>query len=91
MARKPTPRSGFTLFDVTYEDGSLRSNRRVPNEILAGLEGDAPARAAIEEQDRAIAEKAGTAALRVKSIRRSGDKKRDQGRPARHMATVKER
>jgi hypothetical protein len=91
MVRKPTPRSGFTLFDVTYEDGTLRSNRRVPNEILGGLEGDDPARAVIEEQDRDIAEKAGTIALRVKSIRRSDDKKRDPKRPLRHMAVVKER
>ncbi len=29
MARKPTTRVEFTLFDVVYEDGSQRSNRRV--------------------------------------------------------------
>ena len=90
MARKPTPRVGFTLFDVTYEDGSQRSNRRVPNDILGGLEGDDAARAAIEEQDRVIAEKSGSAAIRVKSIRRSDEKKRDPKRPMRHMATLKD-
>ena len=52
MARKPATRPEFALFDVFYEDGSQRSNRRVPIEILGGLDGDAPARAAIEEQDR---------------------------------------
>jgi hypothetical protein len=90
MARKPTPRTGFVLFDVIYEDGTLRSNRRVPSEILDGIEGDEPARAVIEEQDRAIAEKSGAAAMRVKTIRRSDEKKRDPKRPQRHMSTIKE-
>jgi hypothetical protein len=74
MGRKPATRAEFALFDVFYEDGSRRSNRRVPNELLGGLDGDAPARAAIEEQDRLIAEKSGAPALTVKSIRRSGAK-----------------
>jgi hypothetical protein len=30
----------FAFFNVVYEDDSVRSNRRVPNEILGGLEGD---------------------------------------------------
>ena len=45
MARKPATRIEFTLFDVVYEDGSLRSNRRVPSDVLGGLDGDAAARA----------------------------------------------
>ena len=72
MARKPATRAEFALFDVFYEDGSLRSNRRVPSELLGGIDGDAPARAVIEEQDRLIAKKSGTPALTVKSVRRSG-------------------
>ena len=78
MARKPATRVEFTLFDVVYEDGSQRSNRRVPSDILGGLDGDAPARAFIEEQDRLIAEKSGVPASAVKSIRRSGSKKADE-------------
>ena len=74
MARKPATRVEFVLFDVFYEDGSQRSNRRVPSNILGGLDGDAPARAVIEEQDRLIAEKSGKPAVAVKSIRRSGAK-----------------
>ncbi|HVY52550.1 MAG TPA: hypothetical protein VHA07_13440 [Devosia sp.] len=74
MAKKPTPRSEFVLFDVVYEDGTQRSNRRVPAEILGGLDGDAPARAEIEAQDRAIAEKSGLPPLPIRSIRRSGAK-----------------
>ena len=74
MARKPATRAEFAFFDVVYEDGSQRSNRRVPSELLGGLDGDAPARTAIEQQDRLIAEKSGIPALAVKSIRRSGAK-----------------
>jgi hypothetical protein len=77
MARKPTARTEYTLFDVIYEDGSQRSNRKVPNDILGGLDGDAPARAIIEEQDRLIAERSGVPPLGVKSIHRSGSKKID--------------
>jgi hypothetical protein len=80
VARKPATRAEFTLFDVVYEDGSQRSNRRVPSEILGGLDGDAPARAFIEEQDRLIAEKSGTPALVVKSIHRSGEAARSPRR-----------
>jgi hypothetical protein len=75
MARKPATRVEFTLFDVVYEDGSQRSNRRVPSQVLGGLDGDAPARAIIEEQDRLIAEWSGTPAIAVKSMHRSGSKK----------------
>ena len=74
MARKPATRVEFVLFDVFYEDGSQRSNRRVPSDVLGGLDGDEPARAVIEEQDRLIAERSGTPALAVKSMRRSNGK-----------------
>lgn len=72
MARKPGARAEFVLFDVLYEDGSQRSNRRVPSDILGGLDGDEPARAVIEEQDRAIAEKSGVPPIPIKSLKRSG-------------------
>jgi hypothetical protein len=74
MAKKPTARTEFVSFDVVYEDGSQRSNRRVPADILGGLDGDEPARAAIMEQDRQIAEKSGLPPLAIKSIKRSGKK-----------------
>jgi hypothetical protein len=80
VARKPATRAEFTLFDVVYEDGSQRSNRRVPSEVLGGLDGDTPARAIIEEQDRLIAEKSGTPAIPVKSMHRSGSKKADEAK-----------
>jgi hypothetical protein len=74
MAKKPTARSEFVFFDVVYEDGSQRSNRKVPAELLGGLDGDAPARTEIEAQDRAIAEKSRLPPLEIKSIKRSGAK-----------------
>jgi hypothetical protein len=74
MARKPATRQETTSFDVVYEDGSQRSNRRVPSEILGGLDGDRPARDFIEEQDRLIAEKSGIPATAVKTIQRSARK-----------------
>jgi len=74
MARKPGTRTEFVLFDVFYEDGSQRSNRRVPSDVLGGLDGDEPARTVIEQQDREIAEKSGMPALRIKEIRRAGGK-----------------
>lgn len=74
MAKKPAHRTEFVLFDVVYEDGTQRSNRRVPAELLGGLDGDEPARSAIMEQDREIAEKSGMPPLAIKSIKRSGGK-----------------
>lgn len=72
MAKKPTARSEYVFFDVVYEDGSQRSNRKVPAELLGGLDGDDPARAEIEAQDRAIAEKSGMPPLEIKTLKRSG-------------------
>ena len=56
MPKKPgtNPKGEFAFFNVFYEDGSQRSNRRVPSELLGGLDGDEPARAFIREQDREI-------------------------------------
>lgn len=72
MAKKPgsNAKAEFVLFNVTYEDGSQRSNRRVPADLLGGLDGDAPAKAEIEAQDRAISEKSGLPPLEIKSIKR---------------------
>jgi hypothetical protein len=71
MARKPGSKNEFVLFDVIYEDGSQRSNRRVAKHILGGLDGDNPARHVIEAQDREIAERSGQPMLAIKTVRRS--------------------
>ena len=53
MAKKPgtNPKGEFAFFNVVYEDDSQRSNRRVPAELLGGLDGDEPARGFIMEQE----------------------------------------
>jgi hypothetical protein len=62
---------GSVLFDVFYEDGSRASNRRVPVEILGGLDGDEPARELIAAQDEEIARKSGRPARAIASLSRS--------------------
>ncbi len=78
MPRKPGLNSEFVMFDVTYEDGSLRSNRKVPRELLEGVDGDKPAHGFLIEQDREIAEKSGRAPLKIRNISRSGAKKKSR-------------
>ena len=76
MAKKPgtNPKGEFAFFDVVYEDGSQRSNRRVPVELLGGIDKDIPARSFIINQDREIADKSGRPPLSIKSIWRAGAK-----------------
>lgn len=69
--RKPTPKAEFVLFNVTYEDGSQTSNRKVPGDNLGGLEGDEPARAFLEEQDREIGERSGRPRAKIKAFERA--------------------
>jgi hypothetical protein len=76
MPRKPGLNSEFVMFDVIYEDGSLRSNRKVPRELLESVDGDKAAYGFVIEQDREIAEKSGRAPLKIKNISRSGAKKK---------------
>lgn len=68
MGKKSSKKTEYVLFNVTYEDGSQRSNRRVPLEALEGLEKDLPARQIIEEQDREVAEKSGKPVLAIKTL-----------------------
>ena len=71
MARKPASKTEFVLFDVLYEDGSQRSNRRVPRQFLDGLDGDDPASTFLEAQDREIAERSGRTLAAIRTVRRS--------------------
>jgi hypothetical protein len=63
------------MFDVVYEDGARRSNRKVPRALTGGIDGDKWAHGFLIEQDRDIAEKSGKPAAKIKSITRSGAKK----------------
>ena len=82
MAKRPgsNAKGEFIFFDVVYEDGSQRSNRRVPAEIAGtnpmSAEGDEAARGFLIEQDREIAEKSGRPPLAIKGITRAGVKKK---------------
>ncbi len=73
MARRkqPATNNGVVLFDVIYQDGTRSSNRKVPSTKLGGLDGDEPARAFIEAQDRKIAEMSGKPRAPIHSISRS--------------------
>ena len=72
MPRKPGLNSEFVMFDVVYEDGTQRSNRKVPRTLTGGIEGDKPAHGFLIEQDRDIAEKSGRPPAKIKSIARAG-------------------
>lgn len=78
MPRKPGLNSEFVMFDVVYEDGTQRSNRKVPRALTGGLDGDRPVHGFLIEQDRGIAEKSGQPAAKIKSITRSGAKKKSR-------------
>jgi hypothetical protein len=71
MAPKKRILSTFVSFDVTYEDGTLSSNRKVPSIALTGLDGDAPARGVVEAQDRSIALASGRPQGVIKTLSRS--------------------
>lgn len=70
MAMKSRTLSSFVLFDVLYEDGTRSSNRKVPATALGGLDGDGPAKALIEAQDREIGLASGRPRAAVKSLAR---------------------
>ena len=71
MAKKPTARVEYVSFDVVYQDGTQRSNRRVPADLLNSLDKDKAILEALMEQDRAISEKSGIPPIEIKSYRRS--------------------
>ena len=73
MARKkPTARVELIAFDVLYEDGTRSSNRKISSSLLEGLDGDGPALAFLEAQDKEIAERSGAPQAGIKSVSRSG-------------------
>ncbi|WP_193367618.1 hypothetical protein [Pelagibius marinus] len=73
MARKKADRktAAFTMFNVTYEDGTITSNRRVSNEQLDQSFGDDLldlARTAIQQQDNDIAARSNQRRAKIKTI-----------------------
>jgi hypothetical protein len=74
MAMKSRASTSVVMFDVVYVDGTRSSNRKVAATVLAGLDGDEPARGMIEAQDHEIAAASGRPRSDVKSIVRSPPK-----------------
>jgi hypothetical protein len=70
MAKKPTARVELVMVNVTYEDGSQRSNRKVSADLFSSLDPTTAVRQAIEEQDKVISERSGMPPLAIKSITR---------------------
>jgi|APSaa5957512622_1039677.scaffolds.fasta_scaffold156238_2 hypothetical protein len=75
MARKkPKGKSAvYMMFNVTYEDGSVTSNRRISNDLLDQSFGDTIddlARTAIEDQDNEIAQRSGQRRAKITDIAR---------------------
>lgn len=71
MARKPASKADFILFDALYDDGSQRSNRRVPSDLLAGPDADAAVLSFLRAQDREIEERSHRPMASLKTVRRS--------------------
>jgi hypothetical protein len=64
----------FILFNVTYEDGTITSNRRVSTDLLDLSYGDALldlAGSAIKEQDNEISQQSKQQRAKIKSIVRA--------------------
>ncbi len=72
MAKKKQQNASaeFVLVNVVYEDGSQRSNRKVPAGELSGHDTAAEIQRIIEEQDQKIAELSGQPRAPIKSITR---------------------
>jgi hypothetical protein len=70
--KKERADTSVVYFDVFYEDGSRASNRKVPGALVGGLDGDAPAKTFLMDQDRKIAELSGKAPREVARVVRSG-------------------
>ena len=73
MARKKSKGKGaaFTIFNVSYEDGTVSSNRRVSNDLLDQSFGESfqdLARIALENQDDEIAERSGQRRAEIKTV-----------------------
>ena len=73
--KKPKSKNAkFMVFNVTYEDGTVTSNRRIPNDLLDQSFGESLldlACTAILDQDNEIAQRSGQRRAKIKSIARA--------------------
>jgi len=76
MARK-TPKgksAAFMMFNVTYEDGTVTSNRKISSTLLDQSFGQSIedlARTALNDQDNEIAQRSNRRRAKIKSIARA--------------------
>jgi len=73
MARKKSKGkpAAFRMFNVTYEDGTMTSNRRVESTLLNQAFGDDLldlAQTAIQQQDNEIAQRSNQRRAKIKTI-----------------------
>ena len=61
----------------------------MPRALTGGIDGDKPAHGFLIEQDRDIAEKSGKPAAKIKSITRTGAKKKGAGRLKKERADAR--
>jgi hypothetical protein len=80
MAMKSRASTSFVMFDVVYQDGTRSSNRKVAASVLAGLDGDEPARGIVEAQDREIAAASGRPPPKVANDEAGADRKARGGK-----------
>jgi hypothetical protein len=71
MARKKPKDAAFVLYDVTYEDGTQSSNRKIATADLGPFDGEGEIKAMFAAQDRKIAEASGRPRGPIKAISRS--------------------
>lgn len=77
MARgKPKAKLEFVLYNILYEDGSQSSNRKVPADLVDGLDGEAPVLAFFEAAEREIEERSGKPRSPIKTIERVDPRKK---------------
>lgn len=73
MAKMKSRRgSAVVLFDVFYEDGGRASNRKVPANLLGGLDGDDPALNWLSDHEQKISDLSGKPPRAIQKIVRSG-------------------
>jgi len=63
--------SALVCFDLVYDDGGRASNRKMPTNLLGGLNGDEPARAFFEQEELKNSQRSGLPPRQIKSLARS--------------------
>ena len=72
MAKMKSRRgTAVILFDVFYKDGGRASNRKVPANVVGGLDGDDPALSWLSDHERKISELSGKPPRAIQKVVRS--------------------